>query len=113
MSVYITDEDLMDKLERIEGSFWRQHAEQPYTGQIDIWQMPQTASVTHLKAHYAAYCALRFQCGGGSDEEVIGILYGNGGYSRYRLMSTGERTFIRNTSSREPQVAAEGFDLRG
>lgn len=117
MPVFITDEDCLDKLTRIEGDFWRRtvenHADTHTPGDLG---RPETMSLNRLRGLYDEWREILEEEGLAEDmgESVIGILYGAGGYNRYQLLASGEFIFLKMWASRleKTTMASEaGFRL--
>jgi hypothetical protein len=108
MSIYIYDPNALDLMERVEGERWRKdqdnHRESPY----GFW------------AWANAWKQVLADGGTGEDlREYVdngdGMIYGEGGYSRYVVNTTGEIVLLGWSTRPARQEAAKnsGFSISG
>jgi len=117
-SISIFDEDIFEVLEAIEGSSWRKSAEIPLKGLAED-ALPQTSNLMGLRAHVRKLQE-SLRAAGEEDltpykDEVVALLYGDGGWSRYQVFLTGELSYIRGTASaeKEQRILARSFRSGG
>lgn len=118
MTRSIFDADILDVLEAIEGTPWRASAEVPLKG-LPEDALPQTSNVMGLRAHVRKLQE-SLRDAGEEDlspykDEVVALLYGAGGWSRYRVYVTGALEYIRGTAheEKERKILEMGFSSGG
>lgn len=112
MSVYITDPDALDRLEAIEGTWWRHqgHGEENFNRMHRAYLEFQHSLVEYeIEPEEWTDAPLL------EDGDLEPVLYGKEGYSRYALRPDGELVLLgwSTRPERLEQASNEGFSVTG
>lgn len=112
MSVYITDSDALDRLESVEGSWWR-HQNQ---GEDHFQRLHRAyLSFLHALGEFGLQLSEWTDAPLLEDGDLEPVLYGKEGYSRYVLRPDGELVLLGWSTRQErlDRAAEEGFTVTG